>query len=219
MNALALETEELELLREATAWRLIGLLLECPGEGWAEQIAALAELTDGADLEEAAHLAPGEASPGLYHTTFGPGGPASPREVTYRDTVHPGQFLAELRALYEAFAYTPASDEPPDHVSVEAGFAGYLRLKEAYARSCGNEDQAAVTVAAAGRFVDEHLALIAGPFCRSVENGSCRYLALAARALAARVATGDAGRREEPIPTRSVGTSEDPLGVDARNET
>ena len=67
------------LLREAAEWRLISLLFECPNEEWQAQVAALAaEITD-ADLKAAAVAAREEAGEGIYHTIFGPGGPAAPR--------------------------------------------------------------------------------------------------------------------------------------------
>ena len=140
MNSTSGDSDVHRLLREAAQWRLIGLLFECPVDGWHDQFKGLATEVDDASLSEAAELALDEGSQGLYHTTFGPGGPAPPREVSYRKTVHPGRFLAEIRDCYEAFAYTPSTPETPDHVATEAGFIGYLRLKEAYARECGDAE-------------------------------------------------------------------------------
>lgn len=177
----------LELLREAAEWRLLGLLLESPGPEWRAQVAALAEEVADADLKEAAVAARQEAGETLYHTTFGPGGPAAPREVSYRGRTLPGPFLAELLAFYEAFAYQPASLEAPDHIAVEAGFLGYLRFKEAYAVARGEQEQAAVTRDAAARFIDEHLATVAEPLARSLDASGIRYLSLTVAAIFRRV--------------------------------
>ena len=64
------------LLRQAAEWRLIGLLFECPAGTWRDDIGDLL-------LGSAVTHALEEASEGLCHSTFGPGGPAPPREVTY----------------------------------------------------------------------------------------------------------------------------------------
>ena len=71
------------LLRQAAEWRLIGLLFECPADAWRDDIVALARDIDDPLLGSAAAYALEEADEGLYHSTFGPGGPAPPREVTY----------------------------------------------------------------------------------------------------------------------------------------
>jgi len=185
MSAMALDDSTVRrLLGEAAEWRLMALLLECPGDGWREQVAALAREVADDTLRQAARAAIEEADEGLYHTIFGPGGPASPREVSYRATLLPGPFLAELAAFYEAFSYRPAIDEPPDHVAVEAGFVGYLRLKAAYAVARGDAEQAAVTAQAAGRILSEHLATIAGPLQKSLAASDIVYLSLTASILA-----------------------------------
>lgn len=198
MQAQPVTADALESIREAAAWRLISLLLECPTEGWHDQVRALAAEVDQAELKQAAEMACDEASEGLYHTTFGPGGPAPPREVSYRNTLHPGRFLGELCSLYEAFAYDPQQHEAPDHVSVEAGFVGYLRLKEAYARSGGHDEQTAIAADVSACFVREHLANVAGPLAGLLENSGIRYLALAAQALAARVGVEPKAPGDEP---------------------
>lgn len=178
-----------ELLREAAEWRLIGLLFESPTGDWSTQVEQLAAEISDDDLMSAAAAARPEATAGLYHSTFGPGGPAAPREVSYRPTVLPGVLLSELGAHYRAFAYAPATDEPPDHVAVMAGFIGYLRLKEAYAQARGNTEQAAVCAAAAQRIIAEHLSWLAGPLAESLSASGIRYLALAAAALLRRTGT------------------------------
>lgn len=174
------------LLREAAQWRLVSLLFECPGPSWLEQISTLADEIADATLKAAVEAARQEASPSLYHSTFGPGGPAAPREVSHRRGVLPGASLAELRSLYEAFAYQPTLDEPSDHVAVEAGFVAYLRLKQAYALARGNNEQARICADAGQRFLQEHLGGMAGPLASSLASSDITYLAHAAEALRVR---------------------------------
>lgn len=174
--------EQLRLLREASEWRLIGLLFECPASGWAEEVSALARDSGDSLLRDAAEAAH-EASEGLYHSVFGPGGPASPREVSYRDSPQLGYLMSELASYYDAFAFEPKTPEAPDHVAVEAGFVGYLRFKEAFAVSEGDTEHAAITAEAAGSFVEEHLSRIAGPLAITLAESGVAYLALAAQAL------------------------------------
>ncbi len=182
-ETVATQTEPMRLVREAAEWRLIGLLFERPAEGWHDQVAALAGEVQDPDLRTAAEAAGDEASPGLYHTTFGPGGPARIREVAYRDDVLPGGVLAELCALYEAFAYQPSRDEPPDHLATLAGLMSYLRVKEAYALARGNDEEAAVAADAARRLIEDHLSFIAEPLSVALGASGIRYLWLAAEAL------------------------------------
>jgi nitrate reductase assembly molybdenum cofactor insertion protein NarJ len=186
MNDPSVSNDVLALVREAAEWRLISVLFECPAAGWDAQVAALAEEAADPQLKQAAELAAQEADLAAYHTTFGPGGPVPPREVSYRQNVLPGRALAEIGDLYQAFAYTPSTQEAPDHVCVEAGFVSYLRLKEAYARSCGDHGKATVTQSAARRFLEEHICPIAEPLAESLGQSGIRYLSLAAAALLAR---------------------------------
>lgn len=196
-----MNAQALALLREAAEWRLIGMLFECPGEGWQTQVAALAEEIPDAGLKAAAASAREEAGAGLYHTTFGPGGPAAPREVSYRETLEPGHFLGELGAYYQAFAFTPATPEPHDHVAVEAGFIAYLRLKEAYAHARSDAEQAAVVGDASRRFMEDHLNTLAEPLAASLAASGISYLAQAGAALLRRVGPRrQVTRNAPPVP-------------------
>jgi nitrate reductase assembly molybdenum cofactor insertion protein NarJ len=127
----ALDRKQQEMIEDSARWRLISLLFESPVDGWREKLTALASAAPDADLREAAEAAQTEASEGLYYSLFGPGGPASPREVSYHRGVELGGLMSELSGYYDAFGYSPASGEACDHIAVEAGFVGYLRLKEA----------------------------------------------------------------------------------------
>ena len=199
------------LLQSAAQWRLIALLFEPPEGPWHEQVASLADEVDDPALKQAAAAALRPAEPGiplepvpgvaaadascsLYHSTFGPGGPAAAREVSYRKRTLPGPMLSELAAFYEAFGYRPALAEPPDHVAVEAGFVAFLRFKEAYAVTREQWEQAAMAAEAAQRFQDDHLAMMAQPLATSLAASGIEYLQLISAALLDRV-----GPRPEPL--------------------
>jgi nitrate reductase assembly molybdenum cofactor insertion protein NarJ len=172
-----------DLIEDSARWRLISMLFECPVDGWRRALTALAAEVPDPDLREAAAAAQAEASEGLYHSLFGPGGPASPREVSYRKGVESGGLLSELTGYYNAFGYDPASLEACDHIAVEAGFVGYLRLKEAYAQACADSDHAELTADAADHFLRDHLSSIAEPLATRLDQSGVHYLALASQAL------------------------------------
>jgi len=175
-----------DLLTEAAAWRLLGLLLERPCEGWWREVDALSREIGDLELASAADAAREEAAEGLYLALLAPGGVVSAREVSYRGMEDPGRILADLRAFYGAFAFGPRTEEAADHLSVEAGFLGFLRLKEAFARARGEDEKAAIAADAASRFRTDHLAACAHPFAARVEKTGVRYLTLAAQVLARR---------------------------------
>jgi nitrate reductase assembly molybdenum cofactor insertion protein NarJ len=187
-----------ELLTEAAEWRLIGLLFEPPDDDWRREVAELGASVQDPLLREAAESAQFEGDPGHYHSTFGPGGPASPREVTYQQFSLAGSMMSEIRGYYEAFRFVPECNESPDHVAMEAGFIGYLRLKEAYARNAGADEHAAVTAEAAGRFLRDHLAILASRLDRTLAQSGARYLSLAAQTLHQR--TGPAAELQVVAP-------------------
>jgi len=175
-----------ELLAEASAWRLLGLLFERPRDGWREDVEALSRVVSDAGITTAADAAHKEATEGLHLAILGPGGPVSPREVSYRGMEDPGHIIADIRAFYDAFAFQPQTEEAPDHLSVETGFVGYLCVKEAYARTRGNVDEAEVAEKAAARFCEGHLSPLAWSVAERLQATSARYLSLAATALARR---------------------------------
>jgi len=175
------------LIEEAAEWRLIGLLFENPVGDWREQIGSLAEEITDTRLKTAVEFALIEAGEGLYHSIFGPGGPAPAREVTYRSWVQPGYLLSEINAYYEAFSYRPETCETPDHIAVETGFVAYLKLKEAFAEECGDRENAGISAEAAKTFIENHLAKMTGRITRSLAQSGVEYLALASAALYKRV--------------------------------
>jgi nitrate reductase assembly molybdenum cofactor insertion protein NarJ len=176
-----------ELLAEAAQWRLRGLLFACPHDDWHEQIAALVVEVRDDSLRVAARAALEEATQSGYYTAFGPGGPGAPREVSHRQSALTGQYLAELLACYNAFAYCPPRDEPPDHIATEIDFVAYLKLKQAYAVARNDQTQVVVTAQAMQSFIQEHLRIIAVPLARNLEASGIAYLTLAAANLSERV--------------------------------
>jgi nitrate reductase assembly molybdenum cofactor insertion protein NarJ len=176
----------LGLLREAAWWRLLGRLLECPNDEWRRDVAALAAEVDDEGLRGAADAALATATEGQYHSVFGPGGPAPPREVSYHDSLELGSLMSTLAGYYDAFGYHPATREAPDHVAVEAGFIAYLRFKEAYARAAGDEEHASLTADAADRYLADHLAMIAAPLAAALADSEMDYLVRASGLLAER---------------------------------
>jgi len=201
--------EAQRLLHDAAAWRLIGLLFECPHPGWLAQVASLGLAMRDERLKTAAEAAGAEASEGLHHSLFGPGGPVSPREVTYSNGVQLGYLLSELNAYYAAFAYRPKTIEPEDHLSVEAGFMAYLAMKQAYAITSDDEAGAQVANRAAAQFLADHLSRMVEPIARALEVGGPPCLVLAAQALYERV--GPAPRTTIPLADGPVADDDDSL--------
>ncbi|MCK6446176.1 MAG: molecular chaperone TorD family protein [Planctomycetes bacterium] len=181
-----LDPRAVELLRTARDWRLVGLLFERPHGIWLSEITDLALGCDDADLARAAASAR-DADEGDYLALLGPAGTVSPREAGYRKTTDPARLLAEIQAYYEAFAFHPEAEDPPDHVAVEAGFLGWLCLKQAYALVDGGSEALSVTADAAQSFVAEHLACVAHGIEHRLASHEESYLLHAARALIARV--------------------------------
>ena len=188
-------------LAAAAEWRLIGLLLERPRPGWREEIAVLVAEVGNDALRQAAGAAQ-DATEGEYLRLLAPGGSVSPREVAYRPHEDPGHILADLAATYHAFAFEPRTEESIDHIALEAGFVGYLFLKEAFARTRRDDVAAATTAAARRAFIDTHLAVMAAPFAQRVRAAAPTYLLEPAELLAAWVPAG--GAIESPGPAADV---------------
>jgi nitrate reductase assembly molybdenum cofactor insertion protein NarJ len=189
------------LLRQAAEWRLLGRLFECPEGEWHHEVAALARELDDADLTGAVTAAADVASAGQYHSVFGPGGPAPPREATYHETLELGSLLSDLARYYDAFGYAPRLQEAPDHVAVEVGFVAYLKLKEAYALAQGDELHAAAAARAAESFIADHLVLLANPLATLLSSSHLDYLARASRLLASRTGPPPPSNRLPMLPT------------------
>lgn len=175
------------LLEDAACWRLVGLLLERPrGPVWQAEALALAREVHDDALASAAEAAAG-ADEGRYLAAIGPEGRVSGREGGHDRASDPGRLLSDLQAHYQAFDYEPASAEPPDHVSVEAGFVSHLRLKEAGACAGGENEAAETTAQTTARFLEEHVATWAGPLAEALREAADPHLAAAAEAAFRRV--------------------------------
>lgn len=159
-----------QLLAQAAAWRLASLLLERPRPEWKSEIAKLRnEVADRKLASYAKRAACGTEE--SYHRIFGPAGAVSPREVSYCGFEDPGRLMAELASFYQAFSFQPRREEPIDHISVEAGFVGYLFLKEAYAQMRGDSESAEITKSARERFTGEHLGRCAQGMIAQLSDG------------------------------------------------
>jgi len=181
------KTAENKLIAEAAEWRLISLLLDCPTGNWFDDVKALGGQVSDKRLNRAARSAQKEASEGIFHSIFGPGGPAPGREVSYRGWVQPGYLLSELSAFYNAFSYEPKTHEVPDHIAVETGFVAYLRMKELYAIECGDTESAQITANASKTFLDNHVSKYAEKLAKLLAVSGFEYLELASAALLKRV--------------------------------
>lgn len=182
-----LRPEALDALREASEWRLLSALFSRPTAIWRREVSAAGEECSHPELRGASAVALEEASEGVYHSIFGPGGPAAPREASYRTTLQLGYLLAELEAYYGAFGYQPDPEEPVDHVATEIDFVAYLRIKEAIALAHGELEELDVVRSAAETFLADHLSAIAEPLCESLQHSGLAYLQQASRLLLDRV--------------------------------
>jgi TorA maturation chaperone TorD len=175
--------ESRRAMADALDWRLIGLLLERPRFGWIEEAEALAAETRDGQLRDAVRVARG-ATEGAYLSLFAEGGFVSPRETTWRHREDPGQILADIAGFYDAFAFRPCVEDPLDHIAVEAGFIGYLCLKEARALGHGEEESAETTASARRRFIADHLGHFAEEWADRVSAAGVPHLSAAAQAIA-----------------------------------
>ena len=189
-----------KLLREAAEWRLISLFFDCPTNDWFEQVNALGKQVSDKRLKRAAKAAQKEASEGLFHSIFGPGGPAPGREVSYRGWVQPGYLLSELSSFYNAFSYKPTTNEVPDHIAVETGFVAYLRLKELFALECGESENVEITSEASTTFIDEHLSKFVEKLSKLLASSGVDYLTLASAALFDRVGSDKDKKKQIFLP-------------------
>jgi hypothetical protein len=117
--------------------------------------------------------------------------------------------MSELSAFYDAFGYKPQTAEALDHLSVEAGFLSYLKLKLAYAQECGDAEHAAIVSEASADFVKEHLAQVAEPVARMLESLAPEYLVHAGRYLFERV--GPRPQTSYPLGGDVIDVDEDAL--------
>lgn len=208
MARIHLDDRVMRLVRDAQEWRLLGRVLECPSDSWREDVARLGRDLGDEAFRTLAATAVSQASEGLYHSAFGPGGPAPPREASYLASVELGSLLSAIEGDYAAFAYHPDADEPADHIAVEAGFIAYLRLKEAFAVAVGDEEASAITARVAARFLADHIAPVAHPLADLLNQSGIEYLAQSARLIAVRSGPRPA-TRQLPVIQRADSPDDD----------
>ena len=203
MKPMDISADVKQLIEESVAWRMFSLAFERPRNGWRDQVASIASEVSDPDVRWIADMAKEQANEELFLDVFGPGGAISPREVAYRGFADPGQLLSQLESMYGAFAYEPHTEECPDHVSVEAGFVGYLRMKQAFARIVGDAEAEAVAKDAATMFVADHLAPVAEGLWKRFDGDDSLYIARAAKLMRERLGTIEV--RVEPEPSDEDG--------------
>jgi nitrate reductase assembly molybdenum cofactor insertion protein NarJ len=196
------------LIYEAAEWRVLGLLFDVPKNSWFKEVTSLGREVKDRNLRRAALAAQMEATEGLFHTIFGPGGPVPGREISYRGCAEPGLVISEIRAYYSAFYFNPLTEEPLDHISVEAAFISYLKLKHAFALFNNDDEAARVTQTALETFIVEHLSQYAETFSRLLFESGIKYLDFAARSLRNHIG---------PIRHKSKENTNDLVGYEAFN--
>lgn len=206
MNEMKISPEVRQLIEESVAWRMFSLAFERPRNGWRDHVASIARDVTDESVRSVAELAKEQATETLFLDVLGPGGAISPREVAYRGYADPGHLLSELEAIYGAFAYDPKSEECPDHISVEAGFVGYLRMKQAFARIVGDEESEKVSAEAVDMFLREHLGPIVLGLSKKLDEDDSFYITRAARLMRERL--GDVPVPEEEAPGDDDGDME-----------
>lgn len=157
-----LHPESRRWLKKAAAWRYFSLLFRLPARETRSELKKLArEVPRELRLlgQQWAAL-PLKASEAEYHRVLGAGGiPAV--ESSYDDNALAGRgpLLADVRAFYEAFAYTPEKlpAELPDHIAVELDFMAFLSMKIAFAFQENRQEPLVTSQKAYDAFLEAHL--------------------------------------------------------------
>jgi hypothetical protein len=184
----------LDLLADASQWRLLALLLSRPTPERKREVRQLVDERTEAGLAAAAHAWCDHAGEGAYLRLLGPGGLVPARAVAYRPFADPGWLLADLAGCHQAFAFRSGLDEPADHVAVLAELVSYLLLKEAYAFETRDRAAAQVTRAAIEHCLAEYLAPVARRMAERLDACGATDWAVAAHILAANVPSPPAER-------------------------
>ncbi len=174
----ASEEALLPLLERATLLRYLSRLLQPPAAAIGDELAALAialpEPLRAAGRELAARFAAerAEVEP-EYHRLLGASGACRDCESDHAPpSLGAKAALAEAACAYRAFGFAGASEvpAPADQVGVELSFAGYLALKQAYARERGAVEEEAISAEAYARFTSSHLAPYLGGLLGELEE-------------------------------------------------
>jgi nitrate reductase assembly molybdenum cofactor insertion protein NarJ len=185
------------LLHEAAEWRLLALLFSYPDDRWRADLSALLPSLADSDLRAVADAALEYSTEGMHSALFGPAGSVPIREAGHRGGVQLGYLMAELSAYYEAFAFSPRTQEAADHLSVQLDFLAFLRLKQAYATCDGSAAHEEIAADAAAVFLKEHVAVQGEPVLRALETYGPEFLIEAGRRIVERA--GPAPRSEYPL--------------------
>ena len=156
-------------LSAAARWSLLALLFERPRPGWCAEIEAIVGALSDPELRRGAAMARA-AGERAYLLLFTGDGGLSPRETRYRKRGDRGQLFDDLQDFYRAFDYEPRAGHVPDHIAVEAGFVGHLQLREAYAATTADRENAQSSRLARDAFLRDHLAGWVGEFTGRMET-------------------------------------------------
>ena len=186
IDSTAVTPEVRDILNNAAEWRLIALLLERPRLHTVPQIGCIAKEIPAADLKEIVELAL-NATEECYLQYFGPGGLLSPREVAYIGWGDPGKMMSEIGLLYESFSFAPRSEDPSDHIAVEANFISYLYIKEAYALLNEEEEKVDTAKAVRQKFIEEHFGVLLYGLTRKLNGSEPVYISKTLTAASTRI--------------------------------
>lgn len=154
------------LLERAAALRLLSLLFQPPTPDHAGKLRPLADLVPEKLRPQAQQLADRLAAAGseaeaAYHRLLGSAGSCRDCASDQGDapSLAAKAEVARVASLYELFGFPGAGElsAPPDSAAAELSFAGFLLLKQAYARERGDLEAEAQVRAGLRLFVEEHL--------------------------------------------------------------
>lgn len=176
----------IDLLSEASQWRLLSLLLSRPTAERKREVRQLIGEQTAPRLGEIARAWCDNADEGSYLHLLGPGGLVPARAVAYRPFADPGWMLADIGRYHQAFGFKPTTEEPADHIAALADFVAYLLLKEAFGRE-GDDELAEITHSSMERFIDEHLVPVAARIADRLEGCGATDWSAAAHLLAEKI--------------------------------
>jgi TorA maturation chaperone TorD len=156
----------LPLLERASLLRYLSRLLQPPAARIGAELTSLAATIPAGLRDEGRRLAarfeaePHEVEP-QYHRLLGASGVCRDCESDHRPpSLGAKAAIVEVASYYQAFGFAGAAEvpAPADQLGVELSFAGYLALKQAYARERGAAEEEAISAEAYARFAGSHLA-------------------------------------------------------------
>lgn len=166
------------LLERAALLRFLSRLLQPPEATTGDELAGLASAIPEGLRGEARGLAARFAEDPLelepeYHGLLGASGVCRDCESDHGPpSLGVKTAISEVAAYYQAFGFAGAREvpAPADQVGVELSFAGYLALKQAFARERGAVEEEGVAAEAYTGFVAAHLAPYLGKLLAELEE-------------------------------------------------